>query len=376
MKALRFLVILIITLLTGNCITQFIPETEEEKEMLVVEGMISDQYGINTVKLSKSLALNSKNKTKPFKGCTVSITDYNGNTFPLTENGDGIYVTDPEQFQGIHGRKYYLTVITNDPVFGHHIFESSVVELKPVPRIDSIYYEKVDEDSRFGIVNGCQIYLDTHDPLNICTHYRWEFTETWEFHLPYDYVENNICWITLNSDIIRVKSTSLLKENKVNRYPLYYIAPYSDRFGIKYSILVNQYSIDEEEYNYWSKVKNIAEEVGSLYDITPASVPGNIFCVDDSTKNVLGYFSVSSVRSKRLFIQDSFLGLTDLYCDCPYMTVYGTLDGVTGISSLYWIIEHGYVMMTPYWVLTRFKGCADCTLRGSKIEPTFWRDNE
>lgn len=164
MRTLRLFFSAILISLTTGCITQFIPETEEEKELLVIEGMITDQYGINTVKLTRSLSLLSKKKTKPFTGCTVIISDDLGSTYQLYEIQPGTYVTDPEIFQGVHRRKYHLNVFTNDPVFGYYTYESSPVELKPVPAYDSVYYEKVDVDTKFGIVNGCQIYVDTHDP--------------------------------------------------------------------------------------------------------------------------------------------------------------------------------------------------------------------
>jgi hypothetical protein len=42
------------------------------------------------------------------------------------------------------------------------------MELKPVPPIDSINYEKVvlQENNGIGTQEGCQIYLKTHNPLN------------------------------------------------------------------------------------------------------------------------------------------------------------------------------------------------------------------
>jgi len=380
MKAIRLLFILILIILAGDCITPFTPETEEEKVMLVVKGMITDQYGINTIKLTTSVPLEKKNLEKPYKGCTVTISDDLGNTHLLAESKPGEYVTDPEQFQGISGRSYKLTIQNNKPGDQNHIYVSSFIELVQVPQIDSVYYEKVDVDSHFGIINGCQIYIDTHDPLNKCKNYRWEFSETWEFHLPEEYnmVEHRICWVTENSEIINVKSTSLLEQNRITRFPLYYIPPKSDRFQVKYSILVTQYSIDEQECDYWSKVRNIAQEVGTLYDVTPASIAGNIYCTDDSTETVLGYFSVSSVCTKRIFIKDTFQGLTDryLYCTEGDTTVYGSLDGVPGLDSRWWIYEHGYVMFIPYWKLTRFQDCADCRIRGTDIEPSFWHDDE
>jgi hypothetical protein len=382
MRKLKIPVILILVLATGSCITPFLPETEEEKDMLVVKGMITDMYGINKIKLTRSVPIERKNQERPYTGCTVKIIDDLGHTYLLKENRPGEYATSPEQFQGMTGRQYKLTIDNNRPNELRRVYESGFIEMIQVPQIDSIYYEKTDVDSYFGIINGCQIYLDTHDPLNRCRNYRWEFAETWEFHNPFpdelDAVEHDTCWMSKNSEIISVKSTSLMAEDRVTRFPLHYIPPWTDRFKVKYSILVTQYSIDEQEYDYWSKIRNITEEVGSLYDITPTSVPGNIYCIDDPAETVLGYFSVSSVCSKRIFIKDTFVGDMDryLYCMEGSKTVYN-LEGVEGLNSQWFIIGSGYLKnVDPYWVLSRFEDCSDCRLTGTEVEPPFWHDDE
>ena len=93
--------------------------------------------------------------------------------------------------------------------------------MKPVPPIDSIYYEKMNlQENADGdpLREGCKIYLNTHDPENKSKFYRWEYTETWEFQLPYR-SPNKICWISVNSDLINIKNTSALRK-RVDRYPL------------------------------------------------------------------------------------------------------------------------------------------------------------
>lgn len=379
MRLLRIIIILILALLTGNCITPFLPETEEEKDMLVVKGMITDLYGVNTIKLTRSVPIDRKNQERPYTGCTVKIIDDIGNIYLLKENRPGEYVTTPEQFQGMTGRKYKLTIDNKRPNELRRVYESEFIEMIQVPQIDSLYYEKTDVDSYFDIINGCQIYLDTHDPFNKCRNYRWEFSETWEFHIPFNAVEHDTCWMSRNSEIISVKSTSLMAEDRITRFPLYYIPPFTDRFQVKYSILVTQYSISEQEYDYWYKVRNIAEEVGSLYDVTPSSIPGNIYCVDDPAETVLGYFSVSSVCTKRLFIRDNFAGVTDryMYCKEGYKQVTRSLDGVTGLGSQWFVIESGYgAFGVPFWILSRFEDCSDCRMTGTEVEPPFWHEDE
>jgi len=75
----RYLVILVISLaVTGGCITEFIPDTDESTNILVVEGIITDQRRTNKIRISRSLPLGKFVSPKPVKGCLVNIIDENG----------------------------------------------------------------------------------------------------------------------------------------------------------------------------------------------------------------------------------------------------------------------------------------------------------
>ncbi|MGA2407588.1 MAG: DUF4249 domain-containing protein [Bacteroidales bacterium] len=373
MKHHRQILLLSILLLFNSCITKFIPQTSENKNLLVVEGLITDQPGINTIKLSKSLPLGGKSAAKPLKGCSVTISDDNNTYYSLKETLNGNYVTDPTNFRGEIGRQYTLHINTNTHT-GNNNYESFPVEMKPVPPIDSVYYEKLTLNENDGIISqeGCQVYLNTHDPTNLCKFYRWEYVETWEFRLPY-FVPNWTCWVSSNSDMINIKNTSVLSEDKISRYPLNFISNQTDRLKVKYSILVNQYSLNEDEYLYWEKLQNFSEQVGGLYDMIPSTVPSNVYCLDDPNEKVLGYFSVSANSSKRIFIKDQFAGLVNLYSGCPDDTIYGGAP-IQNLNSSVWVIIESY--MPPYKVITHEKGCADCTVRGTNIKPDFWEGDK
>jgi hypothetical protein len=341
MKYIKLIILSIITLAIGGCITQFIPETDEDQDLLVVEGLITDQPEVNTIKISRSLPLGLKKAAKPVKGCIVIITDNTGNSYTLTDKANGTYVTDPFQFRGVIGRKYRLKVYLNNRSVYNYTYESLPMELKPVPPIDTVFYEKtVIRPKVDGIqgIDGCQIYVETHDPAATTRFYRWDFNETWEFRLPFSKPVNHTCWISQNSNFINVKSTAILAEDKILRYPLHFIASETDRLKVRYSVLVNQYSLTEDEFEYWEKLQSITENVGSLYDITPAAVPSNIFCIDNPAEKVLGYFSVSSKTSKRIFIKDYFAGIINLYRECVSDTIYGT-QPIPGLNSNIWILE-------------------------------------
>jgi hypothetical protein len=374
MRPTRYILLSAMMLFTGSCITEFIPETGDNADMLVVEGLITNKAGNTSVKLSKAQSLSGTTTGTSYTRCTVIITDDLGNMTPLYEKSSGIYIPDAA-FTGVVGREYKLTIRTNNTSTSNFTYESVPVKMIPVPSVDTIYYEKQLYDTGPGAFReGCQIWFDSHDPADKCHFYRWDYSETWMFQLPY-VVPNRICWMSANSNIINIKNTSRLSENRITGYPLTFISPENDKLSVKYSLLLNQYSISEDEFEYWEKLKKVNDEVGSLYDITPSFIPGNVTCIEDPTQDVLGYFSVSAVSSKRMYISSYFRGLADLYSKCPADTV-NNLNVVTDLNRTRWVIEANDDAVPPFYVLTKIKGCADCTVRGTKDKPSWWDNSK
>lgn len=366
---MKLVAVLIFALLAGSCVSTFIPETDENTEAVVVDGLITDQPEADTIKLFTSTPLGSKAKPVPIERCDVSINDDLGNSYTLFETKPGIYITNPGEFCGTAGRKYTLRIIPVDVSGKSYTYESVPMEMKPVPPIDTVWYEKTllsSGDQYHYPEEGCNIYLNTHDPTNRCSYYRWDFTETWEMHIPYQ-VPNRVCWISNRSGNIMIKDASVLTENLISRYQLNSLSNKTDRLNVKYSMLVNQYSLNEDEFIYWEKIQNVVEEAGGLYDITPVSIPGNIHCIEDPNVKVLGYFSVSAKASRRIFIEEDFTGRADLYRECPVDTVR---EG-TEIPG-FWVI---ITLPLHKVVLTNNIQCYDCTSRGTNIKPSYW-DNK
>ncbi|NLJ44522.1 MAG: DUF4249 domain-containing protein [Bacteroidales bacterium] len=356
--------------LAEGCTIEFDPEIRTDEELLVVEGMITDQNSVNRIKLSLSTRIGKPVGTNKVTGAVVTITDENGIVTTLRESPAGTYVTDSTVFRGRTGGRYALNVKVNGKSY-----ETGFVEMLPVPPINSLYYEKVvitaARDSN-DIDEGARIYVDSYDPSGKCLFFRWDYVETWEYQIPYNVV-NKICWVTERSDEILVKNTSLYSQAKVSKFPVLFVSNKSDRLKETYSILVRQYSVSEEEYNFWEKIRNVSQNVGNLYDVTPMSIQGNIRCCDDPEETVLGYFSVSAVTEKRLFIHDTFLGLPVFVTYCATDTLQGVLPD-TGLNSDYWVIEDFSDEIPPFWVITTFKECADCSTRGTKVRPPFWEE--
>jgi hypothetical protein len=365
-----------IVILLSGCVTEFIPETNEDQQMLVVEGLITDQPEAYTIKLSKSLPLGEPSSAIPLGNCYVTVTDDLGNVYNTQESVFGTYVTNPMLFRGVVGRKYSLHITTNGQNGKRLNYESFPVEMKPVPPIDSLYYEKriLKQNGNYPPDEGAQVFLNTHSADNSCRFYRWEFDETWEIRVPFT-VPNSSCWININSSVINVKSTAAITASKVDRFPLNFISNETDRLKYKYSMQVKQYSLSEDEFAYWDKLRNISEQVGGLYDITPSSIPSNIMCIENPGEKILGYFSVSATSSKRVFIKNNFTGIIDLYSECIADTIWKP-GPIPNLGIFVWVIIVHEMPIPAYRVTTFEKGCYDCTVRGTNQEPSYWRDDK
>ncbi len=362
-------IFLAVLALTG-CTIQFIPDTDENKELLVVEGLITDQDRVNTVRLSRSLPLGKPLVRKPVTRAAVTITDDLGTVTTLREAKSGVYVTDSTKFRGVPGRSYSLRIrIANAN------YTSDMVKMKAVPEVSSLDWERVtftQSDDIMDLEEGARIILDTNDPTRECLYYRWEYTETWEYHVPYDVV-NRVCWVTERSDRILIKNTTVYNQARVTDYPVSLVTNKTDKLKETYSILVKQYSLNEQEFDFWSRMLNLSQNVGGLYDITPMAIPSNIRNENNPEETVLGYFSVSAVSEKRLFIDERFMGLPNFYTYCATDTLYGRLPE-EGLNVDFWVIEDYGNESPPFWVITTYRECADCTTRGTTVKPDFWDD--
>jgi hypothetical protein len=355
----------------AGCTVEFHPNIGENKELLVVDGMITDQCISNKIKLSKSMPIGKPLVNKPVKGAIVTLTDDKGVATRLKESPPGTYATDSLKFRGCIGCSYALHIQINNVNY-----ETDFVEMKPVPPIDSLYYEKVvitaSKDSN-DIDEGCKIYLDSYDPSKKCLFYRWDYSETWEYEIPYN-VTNKLCYVSDRSDQVLIKNTSIYNQARVSKYPVVFIRNNTNKLLHKYSILVSQYSLNESEFDFWDKVENISENVGGLYDVTPMAISGNIRCTTTPDEIVYGYFSVSAVTQKRLFVKDIFLGQPLFYTYCATDSVSGSLPS-EGQNTTYWVIIDNQDEIPPWWIITEFRECADCTTEGTKTKPPYWDDD-
>jgi hypothetical protein len=65
---------------------------------------------------------------------------------------------------------------------------------------------------------------------------------------------------------------------------------------------VHQYSITQEAYTFWSDVKKLEETEGEIFDPISTQLRGNMNCITDPDRPMIGIFEVASVKETHAFV--------------------------------------------------------------------------
>jgi hypothetical protein len=317
----------------------------------------------------------------------IKCIDNKGNETNLIEWKEGKYTTEDTAFHGTIGLFYKISIKTASG----KSYESEFEELKQPVEIESIQYDAVNK----GWLTGLQLYVNSHDPNNISHYYAWDYTETWQFEVPNQKSNPKVlpmktCYRWNTPDVFIIKSTKDYAEDRLVKFPFYFIDNTSNRLYIKYSILLRQYVLNEKTFMFYRHLKDINENVGFLYDKIPVSLVGNMRNTVDPDEPVPGNFQVSGVSEKRLFIYNSDLPASVRftfpsgfeYCrikkiDLQTIKERNTADSLIGsgwsvLDTLHYTLPDG--MQYESYLMVNSSGCYDCRLSGDIKMPSFWKD--
>ena len=397
MRTIILVMVLAIWILP-SCIEPFTPNLENTRRIMVVEGFITDENRTYTVKLSYTFQKLDVASEK-ISGATVTIQDMDGPDFILKEKRNGVYSSDSLLHQGIVGHRYLLYIKTRTG----EIYNSDTCFMYPVPDIDSVYYKyatQVSENSS-SIEEGISFYIDTKAPADNEAYYRWTFEEDWMFEIPFPKqiivvddsliadlpeIKNKQCWKHNNSGSINVFSKAEQNSETIKAHQIHFVDPLAtDRFGSKYSLLVKQHSISEEEYLFWSDLKSSNQTSGDLFEKQAYAIRTNIRNLNDASEPVIGIFQVSAVKSKRIYItagQVRSQGIYRFYK--PFVNCEAVDSATTEYPDVISYFENlGLELVAPMYDVSglsiiglRFasRPCSDCSVWGNPKKPSFWQD--
>lgn len=384
-----------------SCIEPYEPEVGTYDSTIVVDGIFTDGQDTSTIILTRSYAY-SGGDPEFLTQATVIIEDDQGNRATLSETAPGKYQNDPAVFSGRPGRSYRLLIITLE---GDQ-FESDWETLKSSPLIENVYFENGErpfDDPNLNPVKGVQLLLNTRDPENNTRFYRWEYEETYQFGLIYppqirvefgnppargndevfflgpDEYEGYRCWKTVRSSKLLIASTEDFTQDIIEAFPLKFVDNRSPRLYNRYSLLVKQYAISEDYYDFLKTIEATNQTTGSLFDPIPNELFGNIRSSDGNRAPVLGYFAVAGIDTSRFFISREELPveLNPPYGpNCPSDTIpysFGTLYNAvfSGNRILY---NYTFDLLgNPNGYLLTWPDCALCSASdATNVRPDFW----
>ncbi|HTH82851.1 MAG TPA: DUF4249 domain-containing protein [Mucilaginibacter sp.] len=347
---------------------------------LVVEGEINTGNDSTFIKLSRTTVLGSAFVTSPETGAKIMVEGDNNKTYPLKELGKGSYACAPLNVGNT--AKYRVRIATAK----NQTYLSDFVVAKDAPPIDSVNYVIT--------AGGVKIFANAHDPANQTKNYRYEFVETWAFqtheHAPLEAINMQIvprvtditdCWQNNYATDIILTSTNKLSKDVVYQLPVTTVPSTSEKFLIRYSLLLKEYALTDEAFNFWQLMKTNTENLGNIFDAQPSKPIGNIHNINNYAEPVIGYISAGVVQQKRIFIDRSQLPASWVPFD-KYLTCNAEAGStLVPLSNLYAFYNFYFLPYSAVYdqftgaligYTGRLRDCIDCRLKGYNHKPVFW----
>ena len=393
----KALILLAIGFAAASCRKPYDPPAiKSPRGYLVVEGIINAGSDSTVIKMSRTVNLDSLTGSKPELNAIVTVLGNDNTSYPLTEIGNGKYASPHLNLDNT--KSYCLSIKTAN----NEACQSAYLPVLNSPPIDSVSFDTKGALS----VPGLNVYVNTHDPAGKVVYYRWAYSESWIFSANFEsnFYSNgdtvllrnlstqNItdCWgVDSSSDII-LGSTAKLSRDVIYQKPLTSIVSTSEKVGDEYSILVTQYALTADAYNFYTNLQKNTESLGSIFDPEPSQINGNITCSTNPAEAVIGYISVGASTARRIFITTRSLPswhTIPFYTDCELekCCLYD-FEGVNQVNEfINYDIGHYFppyipidqILQGPHGPVIGYTAassrCADCTLRGTNKRPAFWQ---
>ena len=378
-RAINSFFILCVLLAPWGCKDPYVaPHVPPSGGYLVVEGYISGNT-VTQFKLSRTVALPGNSGIPPVAGAVVQVEGSDNTVYPLTGQGNGIYSS--VDTLALHPQiSYRLRIKTTN---GEEYLSDSV-PFKFTPPIDSVSWVKGG--------NGVQIYVNTHDPANATHYYEWNYDQVYEYHSGeqslYYYDTSTVppsvagrsqdqeiyrCWSSGSSQNLLVGSSTKLAQDVIYEEPLKLIPPDDVQLSVLYSILVRQYALTVDGYNFISLMQKNSEALGTVFDPQPTQLASNIHCLTHPNELVIGWVSAGTVQQQRIFISGAQVNSHYVYeCPGPDTLVAPDVDSLKKYFGSGQFIPI-YMSFRPVGWESNLTYCVDCRLQGGvNIKPSFW----
>ncbi|UZO79787.1 DUF4249 domain-containing protein [Aquimarina sp. ERC-38] len=427
----RYSVMTLLSIFLKGCIETVPLETEGYEDIIVIEALLTDEFKEQEIQISRSYRFEDSLAVKE-TGAEVRVVDDAQRTFTFLEASPGIYKST-EAFSPSQDRTYQLQISTTDG----RSYRSDFVNVEPPASLERVYAERTITDNDF---EGIGIFVDSEGFSDQPGYFRYEYEETFvlespfwsrflivppnepsidiskkvqsiEFDLKPKDFEDRICYRTEASNSLILTDTENQTNNNVEGFRVRFVEMGDYRLRDRFSINVTQISQSRDTYRFYELLNNFSASENIFSQIQPGFIEGNIVSDSNSDEQVLGLFTISSVSSKRIFLnfKDFFpeAPLPDYIASCTPDTNYrpnlpvismeieetpsdldnlltailGNIEFFMRSTELRYFFTSALVdeQPMPRFVISNIpimvpNECADCRIFGSNIRPDFWED--
>ncbi len=380
MQIKNITLILCLVLSLTSCVDKFWPEVDKYQNIFVVDGLLTNNNEPTIVKLSFSSSIND-GELIPLGGAELYITNEIDVLTPLTETESGTYQVMDSSFRGHVGSSYQLHV----QLPNGQMYESDICQLIEPSPIDSVYgvIESSSQQNSTHDLTGIQFYVNNHSISADTSYYLWNLTNTYKYKstfnidftwegafIPYPKPDSvRTCWRTSTISTFYTYSTKYIDKTVITNFPLYYSSTETKELSIRYSLLVKQFTLSKNAFDFWDALRQQNIERGNLYSQQPFQIKGNMHNVNNSEEPILGYFTVAGITEKRIYVNRPAIPFY-------YDICFPDTEAMIGIQ---------YEPASPPIYLTLMLSgglargtqdlCFDCRLEdGSLTPPDFWEE--
>jgi len=329
-KTLLFIVPIIITF--SSCRVPYEPDIEADQEILVVDAFLTNHTGASYVKLSMATPFDLDMNYPSVQSATVYLTDGNHNLISFSETSAGYY--EPNiAFAGEINVTYKLYVKLPDG----NIYVSEPETIPEGMEPDSVYggYDQVEylTEDDFGKTvmvteDVCAMYFNYIGDI-AAPHFRYNSSQLIEYVIP-SMMGGFYCWKTETDNKLRFTNekytsssgnifkqevsssppTTQMMVHDITAGPYGWVLSDSMIMVREYRRIVelDQYRLNDDSYEYYKSLTAQSEAEGKLFDPVISQIKGNISCVNDASKIVLGFFEASNLMTMSYVIRRHGVG--------------------------------------------------------------------
>ncbi|TCP24604.1 uncharacterized protein DUF4249 [Tenacibaculum skagerrakense] len=403
-KIISYIYLLIGLLIIDSCIEPVEFSTISVDSNLVVNGILTNELKNHTVELSRTIPIDST-KLSPEKNATVFVTDNTGAIYNFQETEDGTY-TSINTFSAEAAKKYTLNIETSNG----QKYTSSEEMLPGTATVGDL--DISIEENEISQIQELVIKANSNPSSGDGNYYRYEYDETYKIKTPiwsqkklliisdtnpyeFELVDKTpeedgigFCYGNQKSKKVLVTETLSLSQDQVIGFPIRQIPLDSYIIGIRYSILVKQYVINQNTFDFYTLLDKFSNPDDIFSQTQVGNIPSNVTSVDNPQEDkVLGFFEVSSLSTKRIFLNREDITEVDFenyqnLGSCAER-VNPEIEDSRGRSPLLNRLRTGWIYQSPPDVLIippnkpyqlALKICGDCSHLGPVNPPDFWTE--